>query len=91
MDQGASVVDEGIWPRQDALRACEQRDLGALSASLAPTASASTRSPVSLASRKASSPNTRSGRRRANALATFEAFAVGLGMPAVARRTLGLA
>jgi len=84
-------VVERVCARQDVLDACKRRDLGAVITALCENGvtqgqiASLTRIPQG----RLSEYKTR--KRMPTATSTFEAFADGLGMPAAARRSLGLA
>ena len=84
-------VVERVCTRQDMLDACRRRDLGAVITVLCAhgVTQGQLSSLTGISQGRLSEYKT--GKRSPTATSTFEAFADGLGMPAAARRALGLA
>lgn len=92
VDQQQLKADlDQVFARQDALDACRQRDIGAVIRILGKYGITQGRiaSLTGIAQGRLSEYKT--GKRIPTASSTFEAFADGLGLPAPARRALGLA
>jgi transcriptional regulator with XRE-family HTH domain len=88
---GIREVVERVCTRQDVLEACKRRDLGFMVRVL--RAHGITQSQIAAVTGlpQGRLSEYKTGKRVATATSTFEAFADGLGLPAVARRALGLA
>ena len=84
-------VVERVCTRQDVLDACKRRDLGAVITALCAHGVTQGQLSVLTGIPQGRLSEYKTGKRSPTATSTFEAFADGLGMPAAARRALGLA
>jgi transcriptional regulator with XRE-family HTH domain len=84
-------IVERVCTRPDVLEACTRRDLGFVIRVLCAQGITQSQIAAVTGMQQGRLSEYKTGKRVATATSTFEAFADGLGMPAVARRALGLA